>query len=247
MNDHLVLSDDDITDELRTLVLKAAPAVTARPDLADRVLAQTRTDQGRRSRTRRVGILVGAGLLAVAAAAAARPGGGTHFSIIQPTTAMSPTVGIGDQVVFHKRLDPQRGDVVYAHITAPGFDHDTISRVMAIAGDTITCPADPTGRCSTLVVNGQPVPEPYLAGQAIDPFGPVAVPAGSVFVMGDARTNATDSRIYGPVATEGLSGVAVRITGSGQSRPVPGAPAHPAPRGGVDPADLPPPAPAAAR
>jgi signal peptidase I len=195
MNDYLLLSDDDIAAELRSLAREAAPAVTTQPDLADRVLTRSRTD--RRDRTRRVAILAGAGLLAVAAAAAARPGGGTHFSVIQPSAAMIPTVKVSEQVVFHKRLHPQRGDVVYAHVTAPGFGHPTISRVVAVAGDIITCPADTTGQCSTLVVNGQAVSEPYLGPMAVEPFGPLTVPVGATFLMGDARSNATETQLTG--------------------------------------------------
>lgn len=245
MNDELLLvNNDDVAAELRTLATAAAPTLQARPDLARRVLDRTRT-LTRRTRARRGGIVAGAGLLIMATAAASRPGSGTHFSIIQPSAAMTPTVTVGEQVTFHKRLDPQRGDLVYAHITAPGFNHHTISRVVATAGDTVECPAGPGGDCTSLVVNGQPVPEPHLGSMAIEPFGPVHVPDAALFLMGDARSNATDSRIYGPVATNDISGVAVRITGNGPSRGIPGAPSHPAPQGGVDPADLPPPAPAA--
>jgi len=280
MNDDLLpVSDDDIAAELRTLAAAAAPSLEARPDLARRVLERTRM-QTRRIRTRRAGIVAGAGLLMVVAAAASRPGGGTHFAIIQPSAAMTPTVAVGEHVTFHKGLEPQRGDVVSARITAPGFGHHTISRAvavagdtvecpappggdcttlvvnghpvpepylgrMAVAGDTVECPAPPGGDCTTLVVNGHPVPEPYLGRMAVAPFGPVHVPDGAVFLMGDGRSNATDSRIYGPVRTVDISGVAVRISGNGQSRHIPGAPRHPAPHGGVDPADLPPPAPAA--
>ena len=245
MNDDLLpVSDDDIAAELRTLAAAAAPSLEARPDLARRVLERTRM-QTRRIRTRRAGIVAGAGLLMVVAAAASRPGGGTHFAIIQPSAAMTPTVAVGEHVTFHKGLEPQRGDVVSARITAPGFGHHTISRAVAVAGDTVECPAPPGGDCTTLVVNGHPVPEPYLGRMAVAPFGPVHVPDGAVFLMGDGRSNATDSRIYGPVRTVDISGVAVRISGNGQSRHIPGAPRHPAPHGGVDPADLPPPAPAA--
>jgi signal peptidase I len=243
-DDVLLVSDDDIAAELRTLTAAAAPSLRARPDLARLVLDRTRT-QNRRSRARRAGIVAGAGLLVMAAAAASRPGSGTHFAVIQPSAAMTPTVAIGEQVTFHKRLEPQRGDVVYAHITAPGFGHHTISRVVATGGDTVECPAAPGGDCTAIVVNGQPVAEPYLGGMAIAPFGAVHVPDAAVFLLGDARSNATDSRIYGSVGTDDVSGVAVRISANGRSRGIPGAPSHPAPHGGIDPADFPPQAPAA--
>jgi signal peptidase I len=247
MNDHSVLTDDTVAEELRLLAAAAAPALETRPDLARQVLHRAGRDL-RRRRARRAGIVAGAGLLVVVAAAASRPGSGSHFSVIQPSAAMAPTIAVGEQVVFAKRIAPQRGDVVSAHIDTDDLDHETISRVLAVAGDTIACPAGPTGQCSALVVNGIPNAESYLPGMAIAPFGPVVVPPASVFLVGDNRSNATDSRVYGPIADRAVSGVAVRIKAPGDNpRPVPGAPDHPAPGGAIDPAGPPPPASSTAR
>jgi signal peptidase I len=243
MKDTLVLSDADVADELRRLAVAAAPAIHARPGLAHRALDRCKKER-RQAVKRRAAMAAGAGLMMVVAAAASRPGGGRYFSVIQPSIAMRPTVEAGEQVIFHKRLHPHRGDVVYARVAVPGSDHRTISRVVAVAGDSIACPAGQTDRCSELVVNGEPVPEPYLDGMSIAPFTTVTVPADSLFVMGDARAAARDSRVYGPIRGEAVSGVAVRITGERGSRAVPGAPYHPAPHGGVDAADPPPEAPA---
>jgi signal peptidase I len=209
------------------------------------VISRCRT---RQRWTRRAGAVVGGGILVLAAAAASRSGSGSHFSVIQPSAAMEPTVLVQEQVIFSKRLVPQRGDVVSAHIGVAGSAHETISRVVALEGDTVECPARSDGRCEAIVVNGSPVPEPHLGGVLIDPFRPVTVPVHSVFLMGDNRTRASDSRVYGPVAVKEVAGVAVEILGKGDHRrPIPGAPAHPAPGGGVDPADSPPPANTASR
>lgn len=133
MNEHLVMSDEDVREELRALALAAVPSLRTPRDLADRVLSRT---QGRRRRTGRRAIIAAGASVAIVVAAASRPGSGSHSSIIEPSAAMSPTIEVGEQVVFHKRLEPRRGDVVYARITVPGFDHRTISRVVAVAGDT---------------------------------------------------------------------------------------------------------------
>jgi signal peptidase I len=237
-----LLTHDEIAEELRALAMAAAPAVHARPDLAESVLNRARGGVTRR-RSRQVGIAVGSGLLVLAIAAASRPGGGTHFAIVEPSAAMEPTVAVGDHVTFDKRLAAARGDVVYVHVAAPGLDHEIISRVVAEGGDTIECPPALDGTCQGLVVNGTPAPEPHLGVLTMKPFSPMTVPSGDLFILGDNRNSAIDSRIFGPIPADAVSGVGVSLSTKNQaSRPIPGAPSHPAPHGNdsVDPADFPP-------
>ncbi len=82
---------------------------------------------------------------------------------------------------------------------APPNEKDFVKRVIAVGGQTVAC-CDPGNR---VLVDGRPLDEPYVyylpeAGPARQaPFGPVTVPAGQLWMMGDSRNNSADSRVPG--------------------------------------------------
>jgi signal peptidase I len=73
----------------------------------------------------------------------------------------------------------------------PG-EKDFIKRVIGVPGDVVQC-CDPDGR---VVVNGQPLDEPYVFEDNRESFGPVTVPEGRLWVMGDHRGRSSDSRAH---------------------------------------------------
>ncbi|MGH3522191.1 MAG: signal peptidase I [Mycobacterium sp.] len=84
----------------------------------------------------------------------------------------------------------------------PPDENDLVKRVIAVGGQTVQCRND-TG----LTVDGKRLTEPYLdpATMNADPagyaclgneFGPVTVPYGRLWVMGDNRTHSADSRAH---------------------------------------------------
>jgi signal peptidase I len=89
---------------------------------------------------------------------------------------------------------------------------DFVKRVIAVGGQTVSC-CDARNR---LMVDGKSVDEPYVyfapefgkAQQA--PFGPVRVPRGELWMMGDSRNNSVDSRAAdnGPVPVRNVVGKA---------------------------------------
>lgn len=109
--------------------------------------------------------------------------------------------------------EPERGDVV---VFKYPLDQslDFVKRCVAVAGDTVEM------RDKVLFVNGDRVDEPYVQhidgrihsslhgrpeGRVIparfplprDNFGPITVPEGNFFMLGDNRDNSRDSRYWG--------------------------------------------------
>jgi signal peptidase I len=119
---------------------------------------------------------------------------------------MTPAVKDGDLVMFY-RLDKEyaAGD-----LTILSYQGEReVRRVVAIAGDTVDITKE------GLLINGAIQQElniyeetPRYA-EGID--FPLTVGEGSVFVLGDSRENATDSRIYGAVRASDTEGTVVAI------------------------------------
>jgi signal peptidase I len=94
---------------------------------------------------------------------------------------------------------------------APPADDDFVKRVVAVGGQTVQC-CDDQGR---VTVDGEPLDEPYIYEPTpLDQraFGPVTVPEGRLFVMGDHRAVSADStkhlhdRYGGTVAVDDVIG-----------------------------------------
>ena len=139
-----------------------------------------------------------------------------------PSASMEPTLLVGDRVLVNKVIfairEPRRGEVVVftkddgkaeeeGNIAqrfmrglssglgvAQSADKDYIKRIIGLPGETIEM------HDGVVSVNGRPIPEAptneggYLAERDPNDFGPVKVPDGEYFMMGDNRQNSSDSR-----------------------------------------------------
>lgn len=118
----------------------------------------------------------------------------TDFHVYTATGGtMAPTIAPGAKVVVQHvgASSLGRGDVVVVDSSAWGFRELTFRRIIGLGGDTVACCT--AGR---VTVDGKPLAEPYT-GSANDgrPAYSVAVPAGRLFLLADARGSAVDSRL----------------------------------------------------
>ena len=117
--------------------------------------------------------------------------------------AMSPTLNDLDRLIVDKtayRIDePRRGDIVMLYYPLDP-QKKFVKRVIADEGDEVRI-AD--GR---VFLNGVPMDEQYVQHRSRETFGPIVVPQGYYFVMGDRRNNSSDSRHWGHVPKKYILG-----------------------------------------
>lgn len=152
-----------------------------------------------------------------------------------PSVSMTPGLVVGDHLLVNKFVfgptvgdwerrwlpirSPRRSDVVvFRYPMAP--DRDFVKRVVALPGDRLRI------RDKRVIVDGveldeadrvtfsdeRTYPDVPLLDERFrrrDNFGPVEVPAGGLFVLGDNRDRSSDSRYWGPVPRHFVKGLAV--------------------------------------
>ncbi len=144
-----------------------------------------------------------------------------------PSGSMKPTLLIGDHILVNKFIygvkipfirknlisisEPKRGDVI-VFIYPEDRSKDFIKRVIGVGGDTIEI------RNKKIFLNGLPFQDTHgvyvddfiIPGtiQPRDNFGPMTVPKGAVFTMGDNRDQSYDSRFWGVVDLKDVLGKA---------------------------------------
>ncbi|UOO38772.1 signal peptidase I [Oscillospiraceae bacterium CM] len=132
--------------------------------------------------------------------------------------SMMPTLVNNDKIILTNLFyTPKYGDIVIIKTVAFG-DTPIVKRVIATEGQTVDIDFD-TGDVS---IDGKVIEEKYindLTHSREDFVGPVVVPKGNVFVMGDNRNESTDSRsnYVGMVDTRQILGKVLFVLIPGQN------------------------------
>ncbi len=147
-----------------------------------------------------------------------------------PSGSMIPTLKIGDHILVNKFIygtkipftdriiipfkTPNRGDIIVFKYP-DDESKDFIKRVIGLPGDTLEIKEKRVfinGKMldESYPEHGDPVIYPYGI-QPRDNFGPIVVPEGSYFCMGDNRDFSLDSRYWGFVKLNKIKGKAFII------------------------------------
>ncbi len=152
-----------------------------------------------------------------------------------PSSSMEETLSVNDRMVVEKVTyrfrSPERGEVVVFEGEdlgaldpdatlgervvrgvgqfvglVPASARDFVKRVIGLPGDEIHI------EDGEVFVNGERLDEPYVTYGDSSDFGPVTVPEGSLFFLGDNRPNSSDSRrSLGYVAEDAVVGRSAAI------------------------------------
>lgn len=132
-------------------------------------------------------------------------------TFVATSGSMEPTLLPGDHFIMlpTRREGPRLEDV--ALYNAPDMDGPVIGRVVALGSDVVEM------RGGVFFRNGEAETGAYVYRSGEDPefepteWGPLQVPPGHVFILGDHRDMSYDSRQRGPIPVDQVFGRAVRI------------------------------------
>lgn len=155
-----------------------------------------------------------------------------------PSGSMRPTIVEGDRIFVNKLAyglkvpfttmhlmrwaSPQRGEVVI--FFSPDEGIRMVKRVVGVPGDTVQMIDN------RLYINGEPLEYSVDEGRVVEKlgptrhqvdrtsaipamrsFGPITIPTGEYFVMGDNRDNSRDSRYMGTIEANRIVGRSSRV------------------------------------
>jgi signal peptidase I len=141
-----------------------------------------------------------------------------------PSSSMEPTLLVGDHLLVNKFIygvripytnikffqykKPKRGDII-VFIFPKDRSKDFIKRVIGTEGEKVAIIHN------KIYINDKMIDDLWghftITRPSIEEYGPVKVPEGFLFVMGDNRDNSQDSRFWGFVNINEVKGKAFTV------------------------------------
>jgi signal peptidase I len=119
---------------------------------------------------------------------------------------MAPMVKDGDVVLFYR----WSGSYAIGDLVLLNFQGERqVRRIVAQAGDHVDITEEGLYINGVLHHEREIFEKTRRYTEGID--FPITIGEGQIFVLGDARENATDSRIYGPINTDDTLGTAITV------------------------------------
>ena len=143
-----------------------------------------------------------------------------------PSGSMLPTLQIGDHILVNKFIYDfapiHRGDIIVFKFPQDE-SRDFIKRVIGLPGETLEI------RGRQVLINEVALKEPYAVfsdgpfAQAMERehLGPLVIPSGKFFMMGDNRDHSMDSRVWGVLDMHKIKGKAFVVYFSLRSEDIP--------------------------
>lgn len=121
-----------------------------------------------------------------------------------PSSSMEKTLMPNDRVLVNKVVyllrPPKRQEIVVFN-SPHEQSKDLIKRIIGIGGDELEI------KGGVVYINGNKVIEDYINKEGNQQnYGPIKIPKGSLFVMGDNRPYSQDSRFFGVISEEDIIG-----------------------------------------
>lgn len=130
-----------------------------------------------------------------------------HYTTVDGDS-MKPTLLSQDRLLLTKGYDtPHRDDIIVFTLDEGGQQVEVVKRVIGLPGDSVFTRGD------AATVNGKPEPRGFgtLVSDSQRTVGPLTVPKGQLFVMGDNRAVSLDSRFIGTIPISSVIGRAVAV------------------------------------
>ena len=121
---------------------------------------------------------------------------------VVPTASMEPTLHSGDRLLIRPLEDDDvdRGRLVVFRVPDASGALASL-RIVGLGGEVVD--ADD----GEITIDGEPLDEDYVDDDvSTTGVERTKVPKGHVYLLGDNRGESSDSRIYGPVPVENLTG-----------------------------------------